>query len=97
MDPILVRHFPDPTKLREVVAENFCLCDVRMYVKAKNGIVTWPRDLAGRTLPSILGDIKKGVILRASKGEEEHIFVVGLNAYQRKLEAAGPQFVPVTA
>ncbi len=87
MGPLLERHFTDPSKLREIVAENLCLCDIRMYVKARNGIVVWPRDMAGTPLSSVLSSVK-GAILRASSGEEDHVFVVGLNTYRRKLEAA---------
>lgn len=87
MGPLLERHFPDPSKLRNVVAENLCLCDIRMYVKARKGTIIWPHYMAGMSLSSVLSNVE-GVVLRASSGEEDHVFVVGLNTYRRKLEAA---------
>jgi hypothetical protein len=36
------------------VVERFCLCDVIVYIKAKNGVVEYPPQLAGSPLHEAL-------------------------------------------
>jgi hypothetical protein len=66
------------------VVERFCLCDVVAYIKAKDGIVEFPSQLAGMPLEEAIKKFK-GVPLKTEKDRKIHVFVVRHSAYLKKM------------
>lgn len=75
------------------VVETLCLCDVVAYIKARNGLVEFPREFRGRALEEVVARYK-GVKLVAEKGGYTHVFVVRPSAARKKLAIAAAAVFP---
>lgn len=65
------------------VLEKFCICDLLMYLKARDGVVFFPGEHAGRRVEEVVKG-SGGVVITTKKGDVEHIFVVRKSAYWKK-------------
>lgn len=63
----------------ETVVSTLCLCDVKEYIKAKEGKVVFPRKYYGRPLGEVLDSIG-GFKILSERGGYTHVFVVGSRA-----------------
>jgi hypothetical protein len=66
------------------VVEKFCLCDVVAYIKARDGVVEYPPQLAGTPLDEAVKKFK-GVPIKTEKDGKIHVFVVSHSAYLKKM------------
>ncbi|AFA39043.1 hypothetical protein Pogu_1016 [Pyrobaculum oguniense TE7] len=76
------------------VVEKFCLCDVEMYLKVKDGVVVGPSYFAGMKVEEVLKKAK-GVVVRTTQGGFEHVFVIKRSAYLKKTAPAALAAVTV--
>jgi len=66
------------------VVSKFCLCDIEMYLKVKDGIVVAPAQYAGRRAEEVL-KAARGVVVKTERGGYLHYFVIRRSAYLRKI------------
>jgi len=65
------------------VVSKFCLCDIEMYIKVKDGVVVAPAQYAGRRAEEVL-KAARGVVVKTERGGYLHYFVIRRSAYLRK-------------
>jgi len=67
------------------VISAICLCDVVAYIKAREGMVVFPNEYAGRKLEEVVSTFR-GVRLVSEKSGFTHVFVVRPSAAEKKLQ-----------
>jgi len=65
------------------VVSKFCLCDIEMYLKVKDGVVVAPAQYAGRRAEEVLRTAR-GVVVKTEQGEYLHYFVIRKSTHLRK-------------
>jgi len=66
------------------VVSKFCLCDIEMYLKVKDGVVVAPVQYAGRKAEEVLR-AARGIVVKTEHGGYLHYFVVRKSAYLRNI------------
>ncbi|MFN7106083.1 MAG: hypothetical protein ACK4M3_05810 [Pyrobaculum sp.] len=66
------------------VLEKFCLCDVNMYLKARDGVVIFPEKFRGKKIEEAVRGVR-GVVVTTEKEGLQHIFVLKTSAYLKKV------------
>jgi len=65
------------------VISRFSFCDLKMYLKVKDGIVVAPVQYAGKRVEEVLKGVS-GVVIKTEKEGYFHYFVINEIAYPQK-------------